>query len=237
VTEQRPEGVAAGSDALRRFLAGEESLSSMLSTITGIATQTVPGCDAATITLLRDGGPSTPSYTSETARLLDETQYKFGDGPCLTAIRHRGIEHAATAAAGKWPEFQVEAARLGVLATLSVPLGNHETVLGALNMYSETTADYSEDARHTATLFADQLGVAAAQVTVYAAGYELAQQLREAMESRATIEQAKGILMAAQRCGPDEAFDILVRASQNQNRKLRAIADGIVKGYIRGEHP
>ena len=51
------------------------------------------------------------------------------------------------------------------------------------------------------------------------------------MESRAVIEQAKGILMAAQRCDPDAAFDILVRASQNQNRKLRAIAAEIVDRY------
>ncbi len=48
------------------------------------------------------------------------------------------------------------------------------------------------------------------------------------MESRAVIEQAKGILMQAQGCDPDEAFQILVRASQNQNRKLRAIAAEIV---------
>ena len=51
------------------------------------------------------------------------------------------------------------------------------------------------------------------------------------MESRAVIEQAKGILMAAQRCSPDAAFQILVRASQNQNRKLRAIASEIVERY------
>ena len=37
--------------------------------------------------------------------------------------------------------------------------------------------------------------------------------------------------MAAQRCGPDAAFEILVRASQNQNRKLRAIASEIVERY------
>ena len=43
------------------------------------------------------------------------------------------------------------------------------------------------------------------------------------MQSRAAIEQAKGILMAAQRCGPDRAFEILVRASQRENRKLRDI--------------
>lgn len=40
--------------------------------------------------------------------------------------------------------------------------------------------------------------------------------------------------MAAQRCGPDAAFQILARASQNQNRKLRAVATEIVERYERG---
>ena len=49
------------------------------------------------------------------------------------------------------------------------------------------------------------------------------------MESRATIEQAKGIIMAANHCSPDAAFDILRRASQNRNVKLRDIANDIVE--------
>jgi AmiR/NasT family two-component response regulator len=48
------------------------------------------------------------------------------------------------------------------------------------------------------------------------------------MESRATIEQAKGILIAQSHVSPDEAFQLLVRASQRENRKLREIAAEIV---------
>ena len=42
------------------------------------------------------------------------------------------------------------------------------------------------------------------------------------------IEQAKGILMAQQRCGPDEAFDLRCRASQRANLKLHVLAEQIV---------
>jgi AmiR/NasT family two-component response regulator len=52
--------------------------------------------------------------------------------------------------------------------------------------------------------------------------------LRKAMASRATIEQAKGILMATARCTPEEAFRLLVRQSQHENRKLRAVAEELV---------
>ena len=103
--------------------------------------------------------------------------------------------------------------------------------MGALNMYSETQVQYDAAARKVGCSFADQLGVAVATATLYAESYELSRQLQQAMESRAVIEQAKGILMAAQRCDPDAAFQILVRSSHNQNRKLRAIASEIVDRY------
>lgn len=57
---------------------------------------------------------------------------------------------------------------------------------------------------------------------------EEVEQLKLALASRATIEQAKGILMGAERCSADTAFEILKRASQRENVKLRDIAARIV---------
>lgn len=53
-------------------------------------------------------------------------------------------------------------------------------------------------------------------------------QLEEALRSRATIDQAKGVLMASMRCSPEEAFDLLVEQSNHQNVKLRDVARSIV---------
>jgi AmiR/NasT family two-component response regulator len=53
--------------------------------------------------------------------------------------------------------------------------------------------------------------------------------MRLAMESRAVIEQAKGVLMGQRRVDADEAFEMLRAASQRSNRKLRDIALGIVE--------
>jgi AmiR/NasT family two-component response regulator len=54
--------------------------------------------------------------------------------------------------------------------------------------------------------------------------------MRIAMESRAVIEQANGVLMAQRHVDTDQAFEILRQASQRYNRKLREIAQGIVDG-------
>jgi AmiR/NasT family two-component response regulator len=52
--------------------------------------------------------------------------------------------------------------------------------------------------------------------------------LREAMRSRAVIEQAKGVIIGATGCGPDEAFALLRQQSQHLNQKLRDVAQDVV---------
>ena len=60
-----------------------------------------------------------------------------------------------------------------------------------------------------------------------------AEQLEQALQTRGPIEQAKGIIMATTRCTPDEAFQMLVKQSQIENRKLREIAVEIVANTTR----
>jgi AmiR/NasT family two-component response regulator len=48
--------------------------------------------------------------------------------------------------------------------------------------------------------------------------------LQRALAGREVIDVAKGIIMNVVGCGPDEAFDILVKQSQQENRKLRDVA-------------
>ena len=54
------------------------------------------------------------------------------------------------------------------------------------------------------------------------------------LETRAVIEQAKGILMATYRCGPDEALDLLRRASQAGGLKVHMLAAKVVDLAKRG---
>jgi hypothetical protein len=55
---------------------------------------------------------------------------------------------------------------------------------------------------------------------------------RERVERRALIEQAKGILMFVYGIDADEAFDILRSRSQDDNIKLRLLAEQIVKDMV-----
>jgi GAF domain-containing protein len=228
-------GIAAGREALTRFLRGDDDLVSMLTKVTLIAADTIPGADATSITMMSRGKPKTPAFTEKRVLDLDLEQYALGDGPCLSALRHQGVEQIATATDQRWPEFSQASFDQGIRAVLSAPMIDGDTSKGALNVYSES--EFGEDAPEIASLFADQIGVAAINATLYVENTLMADQLQTALESRAMIEQAKGILMNAQRCGPEAAFEILKRASQGRNQKLRDIAAEIVQRYRDGPVP
>ena len=100
--------------------------------------------------------------------------------------------------------------------------------LGAMNLYSRTEHGFSDSDRADAAEFATHAAIVLANAQAYWDAHNLTLRLSEAMDFRADIEQAKGVLMAAQRCTPDEAFNLLIAASQRENIKLRDIARRIV---------
>jgi hypothetical protein len=91
-----------------------------------------------------------------------------------------------------------------------------------------TTDTFDEDATVVAQTFAGYAAVALANAHLYNTTVTLARQMQAAMEGRAVIEQAKGIIMGARYCGADEAFRVLVTISQNTNSKLRDVAAALV---------
>jgi hypothetical protein len=60
------------------------------------------------------------------------------------------------------------------------------------------------------------------------------EQLRAAMASRASIEQAKGILMVLTSCGDQAAFDLLAHISSHTHRKVRDVAGALTSSASGG---
>ena len=54
------------------------------------------------------------------------------------------------------------------------------------------------------------------------------ERLKAQLRTMPVIEQAKGIVMARERCGPEEAFDLLRRASQQANLKVHVLASVLI---------
>ncbi|CAN5909617.1 hypothetical protein BH23ACT10_BH23ACT10_20840 [soil metagenome] len=122
----------------------------------------------------------------------------------------------------------------GMQAMLALPLTVRDRTLGALNIYSMTPTPFSVADCTVAEVYAGQAGIALANLETHKAAVELTAQLRRALDSRATIDQATGILMAARGLTADQAFNELVSASQRENRKLRDIATTVVDVIVDG---
>ena len=228
-----PEALENAIRTLSRLLLSEETLEATLSRVASLACRTLPACDLASVTMINDGRPSTPTQTDPLAGELDSAQYRTERGPCLEAYSARRVVRGTIGdSAGRWPEFTQVAEKAGVRSVLGVPLVANDRPVGALNLYSRSAEGYSGADEETAVLFSEQASVACANAEVYWRTYTLTEHLREALESRDVIGQAKGILMARRGLKPEEAFETLRKVSQHRNVKLRDIAEQVV--YLGG---
>ena len=204
-------------------------LGEVLAEIAALARVTVPGADQVSVTLVDGDQARSVAFTGPLAIQLDERQYASGFGPCLDASVSGGtIVIPDTAADDRYPEFCAVAARAGVGSSLSVGMPVPQRVVGGLNLYAATAGAFDDAAIELARAFADYGAVVLVNAALIASRTDLATQLERAMVSRATIEQAKGILMGRLAVDADAAFGELVRRSQRANRKLRDVAADIV---------
>jgi len=217
-----------GLRGLAEMLLTEHSSDSLLQSVTSLAAEALPGCAAASISLMEKGQPTTPVCSAALARAVDQSQYDNGEGPCLCAIESSEVVRVDSFATdGRWPPFATKAMERGVMSSLSFPLHVGAEVLGALNLYS-TRADGFVGAEEDGAVFARQVSVTLTNAAALRRAQELAQQLAQALENRDCIGQAKGLIMAAEGLSPDDAFDVLRRASQRSNRKLHEVAREMV---------
>ena len=213
---------------------GESDLQAVLGRVAELARQTLPGVVGASVTLVESDRAFTAAFAGQLALDLDETQYQEGFGPCLEVAQSAGtVTVPDMAAETRWPAFARQALAAGVRSSLSVALPLQEAVLGALNIYAAQPATFDRDAIELARTFAGYAAVAIANARLYQAA-TLAEDMRRAMETRAVIEQAKGILVAQQRCTPERAFEMLTRLSQSTHRKLRDCAADLVTSTAEG---
>jgi GAF domain-containing protein len=214
---------------LGRIRLTEIDLDGVLNRVAELAKSTIPGAREVSVTLVRGRNAKTAAFTGDLALKLDETQYQAGHGPCLDASAAAATFSVSDMASEtRWPEWVSRSLDLGVNSSLSIGIPVEDVVAGALNIYATERDAFDDDAITVGQTFAGYAAVALANAHAFTATTTLAQQMQAAMDSRAVIEQAKGIIMGDRRCSSDEAFRILTKISQDTNRKLRDVAAALV---------
>lgn len=195
-----------------------------LDRICALAVETVEGCQAAGISTAVGKRVTSRSTTDELPSVVDEIQTETQEGPCVDAIReHEVFVPGLLAHEQRWPGFARRAhEQTGVTSILSLRLFAREDTLGSLNLYSKEPDAFDDEDIAVGSVFAAHAAVALAGATREA-------QLEAKADTRDVIGMAKGMIMARQQVSDDEAFDILRRASQRANVKLREMAERIVR--------
>jgi transcriptional regulator with GAF, ATPase, and Fis domain len=188
------------------------------------AVKTIPDCTMAGIMLRRRRGRvQTVAASQEAVERLDALQETLGEGPCLDAAFERAncvIEDVH--ADGRYPRWAAQAAGLGVHATMAIRLHTATETLGALNLYAERAGAFDEETRDIALIFA-------AHATEAMSKARLVSGLQTALESRHVIGMAQGVLAVRYGLDYERAFDALHRYSNDNNVKLRTVAEKVLQ--------
>lgn len=226
VVASDPQAVADLVANLSWTVLDEHDLLEYLQRCAGLAVRLVGAADYASVSITAAAGGElfTTVWTDEVTVAVDACQYATGVGPCLDAVRTGEMVRVDVATGGaRWPEFAAAAAAVGVRSFLSAPIGDTGHRAGALNLFSTQEAGFDGD-DDVVMMIVDYAERTITDYTRLRQAQDLVAQLREAMATRAPIEQAKGILMAAHHITAEQAFALLRKQSQDTNTKLHAVA-------------
>ena len=167
----------------------------------------------------------TVAATSDLTKRINAIEHELDEGPCRQALLDHGsyrIDDMSTDS--RWPRFAAAADARGVRSMLGYALFTSDRTLGTLDLYSSKRNAFDVNSEVIGELFA-------AHAAIALTGSARQAEFHRALSSRDTIGIAKGILMHREGITADQAFHLLVAASQNANMKLHDVAVWLVERH------
>lgn len=226
-----PQALASAFSELSGLLLSRETPESTLRLIAALVVRVIPGCDGAGVSLIAGRHILTVAQTDQTAEQVDHIQRETGQGPCVAATMQGAPSSILVddmRAESRWPIYATRVSDLGVGSMIAFPL-RADDLLGSLNLYATKRHAFTRDDGAVGAVFAAHAAVALANSQTHAADTRQIETLRAALDTRSVISQAVGILMERESISSDEAFQRLTALSQRLNRKLRAVAQDVLR--------
>jgi hypothetical protein len=198
------------------------------------AARQVPACSGAAAVLWHGGEPAASAASHPSLPALIEVQVRSGSGPVLDALATGEPAGCPdTLSERRWPEYARTALRQGVRCSLSLA---HRSGAGAvcLSIYGARPGTLGQDSAAAAGRLLAFGHAVVGIASEYGEARRTARQLRDAAESRAIVDQAKGMLMHALGCDADEALQRMRQMSQERNLKVTEVAARIISSSAAG---
>ena len=191
--------------------------------------------EAAGITLVGLGGePRVMASSSEAMHLLELLELQSQQGPCLDCYRtgEPVLNEDLAENLQRWPRFSAEALRAGFRTVHALPLRLRGTIIGALNLFNTEVGRLERDDIDIAQALADVATIAILQHRAALEAQTLNEQLMGALNSRITIEQAKGMVAEREHLDMEQAFGRLRAHARRHNLRLIDVARNVIDGEL-----
>ncbi|WP_307082854.1 GAF and ANTAR domain-containing protein [Arthrobacter agilis] len=223
------------ANQLYRAVADSEGVVDFLNRLTKIAVEVLSEQEREVycgITLLRPRRAQTVASSSKQAQQMDEVQYQFDDGPCLTAARQeREVYIPDVKGLPADSKYRQAMENQGIRSVLAVPIILPADTYSALNLYSDQRDAFDARSRRFAHRFAAEAGNFLDIASHVESLVDTGTDLRAAIENRSAIDTAVGIIMGENKCSQDEAITILRQAASTRHIKLRDLARNIIAAF------
>jgi GAF domain-containing protein len=161
---------------------------------------------------------------------LEDLQIHHQEGPCISAFDDKQLVGAQDLTEDtRWPSFSEAAVAHGMRAVLASPLPYNQDAVGVVAVLSEDPRPWSPEGELALLAFTDLAALLIASMMQGEQQSELAAQLQGALNSRAVIEQAKGVLIGQQGLSPQAAYVQLRAQARAERRKLVAVSAEVVR--------
>ncbi|MCW2755974.1 MAG: hypothetical protein JWQ32_3385 [Marmoricola sp.] len=165
----------------------------------------------------------TAAATDPLVAELDKIQMEIGEGPHLAVLSDPPVVVVNDICREqRWPTWAATVAEAGVRSLVGVRLHTPGTTVGTMNLYAEQPQAFDADDIAVAQILARHAAVALASALN-------AKNLWQAVDARKRIGQAQGILMERFDLNDSQAFAVLLRYSQDNNIKLRVVAETLIE--------
>jgi GAF domain-containing protein len=174
------------------------------------------------------------AVSDERMRHLEELQMRHREGPCIAAFEDKELVRAEDLyTEERWPVFSKHALARGVRAVLASPIPYNQDAVGVVAVMSEDRRPWSAEAELALLAFTDLAALLIASMLMGEQQTELAAQLQAALNSRAIIEQAKGVLIGQHGVTAHDAYAQLRARARTERRKLAIVSAEVVRDAIK----
>lgn len=173
--------------------------------------------------------------TDERTRLVETIQLSAESGPCIDSFRNARVVSVPDIrlAPDTWEPFRTAALDGGFASVHAIPMRLRDTTIGSLNLLRTEIGELNRHDLRAAQALADVATIGILHERTLRASDVMRQQLQAALNSRVTIEQAKGVLAHRNDSTPEEAFVLLRSYARSHRLPLSLVAERVVRRELR----